>query len=160
MDISSQDQKRIILYLAAEADTLALSARFAPGLRPGMVVHLHGELGAGKTTFVRGVLRALGYAGHVKSPTFTVVELYTISSLYLYHFDFYRFEDYHELRDAGLDEYFNGASVCLVEWPEKAGQALPSADIDIHLELAGYGRNMVLTANSAIGKQCLAALDH
>jgi tRNA threonylcarbamoyladenosine biosynthesis protein TsaE len=109
--------------LPADADTLALGGALAAGLTPGMVVYLSGELGAGKTTLVRGVLRGLGYEGKVKSPTFTLVEVYEVSRLYLYHFDFYRFSDPRELGEAGFREYFNPRSVCLVEWPEKSNKA-------------------------------------
>ncbi|HSQ04081.1 MAG TPA: tRNA (adenosine(37)-N6)-threonylcarbamoyltransferase complex ATPase subunit type 1 TsaE, partial [Burkholderiales bacterium] len=93
-----------------------------------MVVYLTGELGAGKTTLVRGILRDLGFPGRVKSPTFSLVEVYEVSSLYLYHFDFYRFTKGSEWRESGLGEHFNPESVCLVEWPEKA-TGLPGPDL-------------------------------
>ena len=123
-----------------------------------MNVYLHGELGAGKTTLVRGLLRGLGYAGKVKSPTYTLVELYEVSRLYFYHFDFYRLERAQDWIDAGFLEYFGGAAVCLVEWPEKAAGTLPPADVDIHLFLAAVGRDALLTANSDAGRRCLNAL--
>ena len=147
-------------FLAAEADTLALGAALAPGLRPGMVVYLCGELGAGKTTLARGVLRGLGVTERIKSPTFTLVEPYTISSLYLYHFDFYRFNRSEEWEDAGLREYFDRASVCLVEWPEKAGGRLPAPDVRIALAVDGSGRSVTLSADTEAGKDCLKRLQH
>ena len=122
------------------------------------MIYLSGELGAGKTTLVRGFLRALGVAERVKSPTFTLVELYTISSLYLYHFDFYRFSYSEEWVDAGLRDYFNPASVCFVEWPEKAGGLLPAPDVRIRMEVSGSGRNITIDAESEAGKNCLAPL--
>jgi tRNA threonylcarbamoyladenosine biosynthesis protein TsaE len=140
-----------------EAATLALGVRLAACLRPGMRLYLHGDLGAGKTTLVRGLLRALGYSGRVKSPTFTLVETYTISSLYLYHFDFYRMKGSDEWRDAGFREAFAGDAVCVVEWPEKAG-ALPPPDLHVHIGHAGTGRSVRLSANSAAGAGCLDAL--
>ena len=146
-------------YLAAEADTLALGAELAQGLAPGVVVYLCGELGAGKTTLARGVLRGLGYAGRVKSPTFTLVELYTLSMLYLYHFDFYRFNDPRELAEAGLREYFNPDSVCLVEWPEKAA-GLPAADMRILMQVAGTGRRVEIFTETEAGSSCLDRLKH
>ncbi len=145
-------------FLAAATDTLALGTALAKGLRPGMVIYLCGDLGAGKTTLARGVLQGLGIAERVKSPTFTLVEPYIISSLYLYHFDFYRFKRSDEWLDAGLREYFNNESVCLVEWPEKAGGQLPTADLEIALAIDGNGRNVKLSANTEAGTDCLAQL--
>ena len=146
------------MHLPDDAATLALGARLARVIEPGLALHLHGELGSGKTTLARGLLRGLGYRGRVKSPTYTLVELYTVSRLHLYHFDFYRFKDPKEWRDAGFDEYFNGASVCLVEWPEKAAGLLPAADLDITLEFAGDGRDLSIGAGSGRGKACLHRL--
>jgi tRNA threonylcarbamoyladenosine biosynthesis protein TsaE len=146
-------------FLAAEADTLALGAELADGLEAGMVLYLAGELGAGKTTLARGVLRALGYGGKVKSPTFTLVELYKVSSLYLYHFDFYRFDDPRELTDAGLRDYFNPDSVCFVEWPEKAA-GLPPADVLISMRLEATGRRVEIFADTEAGRRCIERLRH
>ena len=143
------------MYLPDEAATRALGARLAQVIEPGLLVYLHGELGSGKTTLARGLLRGLGYAGRVKSPTYTLVELYPVSRLNLYHFDFYRFRDPREWRDAGFSEYFNDASVCLVEWPEKAAGLLPPADLDIALGFAGDGRDLSIHAGTESGKACL-----
>jgi tRNA threonylcarbamoyladenosine biosynthesis protein TsaE len=146
--------------LPGEADTLALGRALAVGLTPGMVIYLTGELGAGKTTLARGLLRGLGFAGKVKSPTFTLVEVYELSRLYLYHFDFYRFSDPRELGEAGFREYFNPQSVCLVEWPEKSNKAagLPAADLRVVLQVAGSGRNVSIFADSEAGASCLKRL--
>jgi tRNA threonylcarbamoyladenosine biosynthesis protein TsaE len=148
----------IRLHLADAAATLALGARLAAVLRPGLVVFLSGELGVGKTTLVRGCLRALGYRGRVKSPTFALVELYEVSRLYLHHFDFYRFRDPQEWVDAGFRELFGGDGVCLVEWPEKAGDQLPVADLQIWLEHAAVGREARITAPTEVGTRCLIGL--
>jgi len=145
-------------YLATEADTLALGADFAQAIRPGMVIYLSGDLGAGKTTLARGLLRGLGYLGRVKSPTFTLVEVYEISRLYLYHFDFYRFSDPRELGEAGFREYFNSDSVCLVEWPEKAAAGLAPADVKIVMQVAGSGRSVGIFAETEAGRLCLERL--
>lgn len=144
--------------LIDEQDTLALGARLALGLGPGLIVYLRGDLGAGKTTLVRGVLRGLGYDGRVKSPTYTLVEDYRVSSLYLHHFDFYRFKDPAEWLDAGFRDSFTGTAVCLVEWPEKVGDLLPAADLEVSLEPRDSGRHARLDARSVAGTRCLQRL--
>ena len=143
------------LFLPDESATLTLGARLAAQLRPGLVVFLSGGLGAGKTTVVRGCLRALGYRGRVKSPTFALVEVYEVSSLYLHHFDFYRFKEPQEWMDAGFRDVFGSDAVCLVEWPEKAAGELPQADLQIRLGYAGSGREARISAHSKVGRQCL-----
>ncbi len=148
----------IKLFLENEQATLDLGGRLADGLAPGMLVALHGPLGAGKTTFTRGVLRRLGYEGRVKSPTYTLVELYKVSRLDLYHFDFYRFSNPEELIDSGLQEAFNETNVCIVEWAEKAGSLLPTADVDVSLAMANGARSVLLKAQTENGRRCLQQL--
>ncbi|MCX7185512.1 MAG: tRNA (adenosine(37)-N6)-threonylcarbamoyltransferase complex ATPase subunit type 1 TsaE [Nitrosospira sp.] len=145
----------MIHHLVDEAATLALGAEIAAVLHPGLIVFLRGNLGAGKTTLARGILRGLGYEGKVKSPTYNLVELYKISRLYFYHFDFYRFNDPIEWEDAGFREYFNAESICLVEWPEKARGLLPAADLEILLGITETGRNVEIQAGTEAGRQCL-----
>ena len=147
------------VFLPDEGATLALGAALAPTLEPGLTIYLRGELGAGKTTVIRGLLRALGWQGPVRSPTYALVEVYAVSRLDLHHFDFYRFQDPREWIDAGFRESFNGRTVSLIEWPEKAGGILPPADLQIDLELPATGRNAVLTSSSPRGQKCLAALE-
>ncbi|MER2540649.1 MAG: tRNA (adenosine(37)-N6)-threonylcarbamoyltransferase complex ATPase subunit type 1 TsaE [Azonexus sp.] len=147
-----------VFDLQDEAATLRLGGMLAPLLEPGMVVFLEGDLGAGKTCFSRAVIRALGHAGPVKSPTYSLVEVYVVSSLYLYHFDFYRFEAHEEFLDAGFSEYFNENAICLVEWPERAERCLPPPDLRLRLHHAGFGRLVEAMANSPKGAQCLRAL--
>lgn len=143
--------------LPDENATLAMGARLAKALQPGMVIYLHGDLGAGKTTLVRGLLHGLGHIGKVKSPTYTLVEPYVISGLDLYHFDLYRFVDPEEWESSGFRDYFNAQSVCFVEWPEKAGSLLPEPDLDIRLEPQGQGRKGAMTANTDAGMRSLEA---
>jgi len=146
-------------FLPDETATLALGAALAQSLEPGLTIYLRGELGAGKTTLVRGLVRALGHAGAVKSPTYALVEVYEVSRLHLHHFDFYRFREPREWIDAGFRESFNGLNVSLIEWPERAEGMLPPADVEIALELHGEGRNAALTSNSLAGQKCLARLE-
>ena len=147
------------LHLADAAATEAAGARLASTLTPGMIVNLSGELGSGKTTLVRGCLRALGWHGRVKSPTYTLVEHYPISSIYFYHFDFYRFADPGEWETAGLADAFRDDSVCLVEWPERVGSRLPSPDLALELSYATErGRDLTLHARSEAGERCLSAI--
>lgn len=143
--------------LADEAATLAAGQRLAHTLAPGLVIYLQGELGAGKTTFVRGVLRGLGYAGRVKSPTYTLVEPYTIGKLELRHFDLYRFNDPEEWESAGFRDEFDGINVCLVEWPERAADLLPPPDLTLHFRLLQDGRELLWQAHSIAGNACLPA---
>ena len=149
----------ITLNLNDEQATLKLGADFSSTLLAGVTVYLHGDLGAGKTTFVRGVLGGLGFMGRVKSPTYTLVEPYHISinniNTMIYHFDLYRFIDEYEWDSSGFRDYFNPSSVCLVEWSDKAGSLIPQADIDLYLTLSGEGRSARLIGNTSVGKKCL-----
>ena len=147
-------------FLPDEAATLALGAAMADCVEPGSIIYLSGDLGAGKTTLVRGLVRSLGHAGPVKSPTYTLVELYKLSRLDLHHFDFYRFRDPREWIDAGFRESFNERTASLIEWPERAAGILPPADLEIALALHGEGRNVELTSRSVKGQKlatCLAS---
>ncbi|MFO7190128.1 MAG: tRNA (adenosine(37)-N6)-threonylcarbamoyltransferase complex ATPase subunit type 1 TsaE [Pseudomonadota bacterium] len=147
------------LHLPDETATEALGARLADVLVPGLSIHLEGDLGAGKTTLVRACLRALGYPGKVKSPTYTLVEPYTVSKLQLYHFDFYRLREPREWLDAGFRDYFNADAVCLVEWPEKAAE-LPAPDLRIALRHAPSGRDAMLVALSPAGERLLRSISN
>lgn len=157
---SDTARMRMSLHLADEAATRTLGAQLAATLMPGMRIHLRGELGSGKTTLVRALLRALGWSGRVKSPTYTLVELYEFSSLYFYHFDLYRFRDPREWDEAGFREFFNDHSVCVVEWPEKAAGLLPPPDLEIALRHAagGESRQADISILSDTGTRCASAL--
>jgi tRNA threonylcarbamoyladenosine biosynthesis protein TsaE len=152
------DDDSPILALPDEAATLALGARLAAAVRPGLAVWLVGDLGAGKTTLTRGLLRALGYEGRVKSPTYTLVEIYPFSSFNLYHFDLYRFVDPEEWEEAGFRDYFSPESICLVEWPEKGGAVLPRPDLEIRLDIEGEGRLARLRGETEEGRRCVEEL--
>jgi tRNA threonylcarbamoyladenosine biosynthesis protein TsaE len=146
------------LKLPNEASTLRLGEALAAGTAPGTVLFISGDLGAGKTTLVRGLLRALGYAGRAKSPTYALVEPYELSRLHLYHFDFYRFKDRSEWLNSGFREHFNPDSLCVVEWPEKAGDLLSPPDLHITLDFDGPARLARLEALSASGRSWLSSL--
>ena len=143
-------------FVADAEATARLGARLARCVRPGMRLYFRGELGSGKSTLIRGLLRGLGVQSRVKSPTYTLVELYTVSRLNLYHFDFYRFLDEREFTDAGLADYFQGEGVCLVEWPERAGNTLPQPDLELTLAYSDMGRKISAVAHSPAGERCLA----
>lgn len=146
------------LKLPDPAATEALGRALAAGAGPGRVLHLRGELGSGKTTLVRGLLRALGHPGRVKSPTYTLVEPYEVSSLHFYHFDFYRLKNEEEWEQAGLREYFNAHSMCVVEWPERAQDLLASPDLEVKLSFDADARRAGIQACSAAGKAWLSSL--
>jgi tRNA threonylcarbamoyladenosine biosynthesis protein TsaE len=152
----------IELHLNDAAATEAVGARLAPTLGGGMVVTLAGDLGAGKTTLVRGVLRALGWAGPVKSPSYTLVEHYAFSSLYFYHFDFYRFADPDEWETTGFAECFGPDAVCVIEWPERVADRLPPADVALALaqprDGETTGRALTAAAHTEAGERCLKAM--
>jgi len=148
------------VQLVDEAATLALGAQLAESglLVPGLVIWLEGSLGSGKTTLVRGILKALGHVGTVKSPTYTLIEPYIISKINLYHFDFYRLMNPEEFLNAGLDEYFSGEGICLVEWPHQAIPYLASPDLVITLTPKDGGRQCEIQAKTEVGRICVAQL--
>lgn len=123
---------------------------------PGMVIYLHGDLGAGKTCLVRGVLNALGYTGRVKSPTYTLLEIYTVAGFNLRHFDLYRLQTMEEWESAGFRDEFDGVNILFIEWPEKA--SVPEADLVINLNILQTGREAILKANTSTGYTCLKQL--
>jgi tRNA threonylcarbamoyladenosine biosynthesis protein TsaE len=150
------------LHLPESAATEAAGARLAPDLRGGMVVTLSGDLGTGKTTLARGCLHALGWQGSVKSPSYTLVEHYPLSSLYFYHFDFYRFADPSEWETVGFADCFRDDAVCVVEWPERVAGRLPRPDLALTLTYPAdpsiAGRQLALIAHTERGERCLSAM--
>jgi tRNA threonylcarbamoyladenosine biosynthesis protein TsaE len=149
----------IDLFWPDEAATLSASERLArSSALNGALVLLEGDLGAGKTTFVRGVLRALGVEGRIKSPSYAVVESYGLPSLSVHHFDFYRFDDPREWEDAGFRDVLDGPGLKLVEWPQKAPSLLQAADIKLTLSTEEEGRRVHVQALSARGTRLLEAL--
>jgi tRNA threonylcarbamoyladenosine biosynthesis protein TsaE len=157
------DDTRCRCPLPDEAATLAFGGRLAQALisftqgetSAGLTFYLEGDLGAGKTTLVRGLLRALGHVGRVKSPTYTLVETYSLASFELYHFDLYRMHDPREWLDAGFRDVSDGRAVSLIEWPEKASGWLPAADVTLRLKILDDAREIECRAGTARGAQYL-----
>ena len=144
--------------LASEEAMLGLGAIMARLLHGEGVIHLSGGLGVGKTTLCRGILRAMGHLGAVKSPTFTLVEPYQISGSEVYHFDLYRLADPSELDYIGIDEYFGKNKLCLIEWPEKAIGYLPQHDLDITIDVLVEKRIIDVRSNSRSGEKICTQL--
>lgn len=149
-------------HLHDENGTLALGVALSRALLPGLVLYLHGDLGAGKTTLTRALIHACGYVGAVKSPTYTLAETYELhfgpDTVELVHFDLYRMGSPEEFLDAGFREYFTHNNICIVEWPEKGDPVLPAPDIDVVIETEGHGRHIKLHALSEQGSLCLSRL--
>lgn len=152
----------LTVHLADEQATVnfgkALSEQVKRLGRQGIVVFLHGDLGAGKTTFTRGFVQGMGHDGKVKSPTYTLVEPYKLEDWSVYHFDLYRLADPEELEYMGIRDYFGEQCCCFVEWPERGQGVLPDADMTITLRYDGESRNINLVANNEYAEQLIAAL--
>ena len=145
------------LVVATARDMETLGTWLAAELRTSHLIYIRGPLGAGKTTLVRGVLRGLGHDGAVKSPTFTLVEPYTLSAFTLYHFDLYRLQQPEELEFIGWRDYLD-AGVCVVEWPEQGGRVLPEPHLDVMIEPTDHGRNVILTPHHEQGVAIIKGL--
>lgn len=146
------------LYLPDEAATAILATNMASCLSSPLVFTLSGEIGAGKTSFIRALLKALGFQGAVKSPTFSLVESYQCKDLHIHHFDLYRIHDEGELDYIGFRDYFTGQSICFIEWPERAPHSLDVIDVHGLLTINGDGRLMSLCASTVAGEMLLSCL--
>ena len=148
------------VHVADAAETMRAGAVMAPCVEAGMLIAMSGDLGAGKTTLVRGLLRAAGVEGPIKSPTYDLVEHYPLSSIYFYHIDLYRFTSAEEWEASGLADCVRPDSACIVEWPERIGDLLPAPDLTLHLAWppGREGRTLAVDARGAAGERCRAAL--
>ncbi len=151
-------QGRYELLIENEDAMVALGGYLAEALGDQGIVFLHGDLGAGKTTFCRGVLRHLGHQGAVKSPTYTLVEPYEVNNHKVYHFDLYRLADPEELEFIGGRDYFSEAALCLVEWPSRGQGELPEADLEITFDYDLPGRKASIVAGTDTGKRALETI--
>ena len=146
-------------YLPDSESTEALGAALARCCESGSVIYLLGELGAGKTTLVRGFLRALGHQGAVKSPTYTLVEPYEMAGRRVYHFDLYRLGDPEELEFLGIRDYFDDQSIALVEWPQQGAGMLPPALLTVQLEYHDGGRRITLSGTEPAAEALRRCVD-
>ncbi|WOT07036.1 tRNA (adenosine(37)-N6)-threonylcarbamoyltransferase complex ATPase subunit type 1 TsaE [Shewanella youngdeokensis] len=150
----------ITLDLKDEQDTVNLGRQLSALITPPLIIYLSGDLGAGKTTFSRGLIQSLGHEGAVKSPTYALVEPYELNGIDVFHFDLYRLYDPEELEFMGIRDYFTTRSLCIVEWPDRGHGLLPQADIQINIKYVDTGRQVELKAISPKGEQILVSLDN
>ncbi|MFJ4497400.1 tRNA (adenosine(37)-N6)-threonylcarbamoyltransferase complex ATPase subunit type 1 TsaE [Pseudomonas atacamensis] len=148
----------VTLYLADEQAMSDFGARIARVTQGHGLIFLEGNLGMGKTTLSRGIIRGLGHVGAVKSPTFTLVEPYEIGDVRAFHFDLYRLVDPEELEFLGIRDYFEDDALCLIEWPDKGAGFLPKPDLTITISSQDSGRSLKIFAQGSRGEAWCAAL--
>lgn len=150
--------KSQLIFLKDETKTQILATHLAKVIIPDLLIFLEGDLGAGKTTFMRSILQSLGHEGAVKSPTFTLVEEYQLNSLDIFHFDLYRLSHPEELEYMGIRDYFRKDSIVFIEWPEKGKGYLAEPDLTLKFDILTLGRNVTLFAHTLKGEKILSSL--
>ncbi|PAJ72496.1 tRNA (adenosine(37)-N6)-threonylcarbamoyltransferase complex ATPase subunit type 1 TsaE [Pseudoalteromonas sp. NBT06-2] len=152
--------KEFSCLLEDEQATVAMGGVLAQSITQGAVIYLYGDLGAGKTTFTRGVVQKFGHKGKVKSPTYTLVEPYELDEQSIYHFDLYRLADPEELEFMGIRDYFNEDSICMIEWPEKGADFLAAADLELTLEYVAQKRKVSIMSKTLKGEEIVDRLSN
>jgi len=150
--------KELKILLSNEKNTLDLGENISTRLAAGLLIFLKGDLGAGKTTLARGLIKGLGHTGSVKSPTYSLIEQYEFDAFTLNHFDLYRFTDSNEWLASGFQEYINSYDVTLIEWPEKSAEFLPKPDLEIELSYKNESRMAYINGFTEKGYKCLLNL--
>ena len=150
--------KELKILLSNEKNTLDLGENISTRLAAGLLIFLKGDLGAGKTTLARGLIKGLGHTGSVKSPTYSLIEQYEFDAFTLNHFDLYRFTDSNEWLASGFQEYINSYDVTLIEWPEKSAEFLPKPDLEIELLYKNDRRLVHINSFTEKGHKCLTNL--
>lgn len=156
--MKNNQSNTVTLDLPDEKASVSFASRLASCLSPSLIMTFSGDLGAGKTTIIRAMLKCLGVQSAIKSPTFSLVESYVCHDLLVHHFDLYRIHHEEELDYLGFRDYFVPGSICCIEWAENAGKALPNIDIRFKLNMKGAGREVQIMALSTAGKEILARL--
>lgn len=153
-----QTLTKLDFFLSTSESCEHLAQQFATCVEEKMVLTFAGEIGTGKTTFIRALLKAKGVEGAIKSPTFSIVETYSYKDLQIHHFDLYRIDDEAELDYVGFRDYFAEQAILCIEWPEKAQDSLTTVDLAFQLTLSGQGRQLTILALSITGERVLSCL--
>ncbi len=150
--------KQMIIALPFESTSEQVASLLANCLKPPATLSFSGDIGAGKTTIIRAMLRAFGVTSAIKSPTFSLVESYSFEHMHVHHFDLYRIQDEAELDYIGFRDYFSDNAICCIEWPEHGKQSLQHVDLHVSLSIQGSGRRMQVDALSPVGERILDGL--
>lgn len=156
--VNNKSEQSFIVTLPNENASKRFAKQLALSLPSSAILTFSGEIGSGKTTLIRALLKQLGVKSVIKSPSFSLVETYNCNSLTIHHFDLYRIQEDDELEYIGFRDYFSEHSLCCIEWPEHAGQLLPHVDIQFNLKTKKTGREMQIDACSALGVQISSGL--
>lgn len=158
MMIETSNDKITAIELRNEAASDRFAVQLARCITPNLLMTFSGDIGTGKTTIIRTLLKTLGVKAAIKSPTFSLVESYSIGGMQIHHFDLYRIQHEDELDYLGFRDYFSNQNVCIIEWAEHAGKVLPKVDIRFNLSIKGAGRSLQMSVGSEAGEKMLTCL--